>query len=411
MHRKKLIFTTFVILASLQSVIAQRQSALVAPQTTDPNITTNLNNHYVSINRGVSSKSQLVVFFPGTGGVGANQREFNHSAADLGFHAINLTYPNDEPVNGLCGGTNTDLDCYGNVRLEIKDGTNRSALVNVNRANSIENRLIKLLIYLHNQVPNDNWSQFLINNSEINWSKLIVSGHSQGGGHAGIIGRYHSVVRVVMFSAMDFSGIRNSPANWIALPETTPNASTASKFWGFSHQRDESVNFTQLSTRVWPAYGMPPFGKIINVDSSNPPYDNTHSLTTNIECSNFHGCVVVDARLVYKNGIPVFKPVWEYLLSGTLAPLSLTSLQFLKAGITVSRPHVGATTKLYRLVVEGSGFDANSIALVNRATVETEFIDQGEVRAKLPAGKIGRVGSSTVQVRNQSGVASNIVNF
>lgn len=411
MHRKKLIFTAFVILISLQSVIAQRQSALIAPQATDPNITTNLNNHYVSINRGVSPKGQLVVFFPGTGGVGANQKEFNHTAADLGFHAINLTYPNDEPVNGLCGGTNTDLDCYGNVRLEIKDGTNRSSLVNVNRANSIENRLIKLLIYLHNQAPNDNWSQFLINNSEINWSKLIVSGHSQGGGHAGIIGRYHSVVRVVMFSAMDFSGIRNSPATWIALPETTPNASTADKFWGFSHQRDESVNFTLLSTRVWPAYGMPTFGEIQNVDNGNPPYDNTHSLTTNIECSNFHGCVVVDARLVFKNGIPVFKPVWEYLLSGTLAPLSLSSLRFLKAGIPVSRPHVGATTKPYNLVVEGSGFDANSIVLVNGAELETEFIDQGEVRVKLPAGKIGRVGGSTVQIRNQSGAASNIVNF
>lgn len=407
MNGRKLHLIGFIILLFLQNGFAQRQSALVPPQTTDPNINTNLNNHYVSINRGVTPKGQLVVFFPGTGGVGANQREFNHTAADLGFHAVNLTYPNDEPVNGLCGGSNFDLDCYGNVRLEIKDGTNRSSLVNVNRANSIENRLIKLLIYLQNQAPNDDWAQFLVNNSEINWSRVIVAGHSQGGGHAGIIGRYHSVVRVLMFSAMDFSGIRNAPANWIALPETTPNASSVEKFWGFSHQRDESINFTQLSTRVWPAYGMPQFGQIVNVDQNVPPFGNTHSLSTDTECGNFHGCVVVDARLVYVDGVPVFKPVWEYLLSGTLSPLDLGEIRFSKAGQIVGRPSVGVTTKPYRIVITGSGFDVNSTLLVNGAAINTEFISSSELRGKLPPGPFGRFGGSNVQVRNSNGLVSN----
>ncbi|NOT47494.1 MAG: hypothetical protein HOP17_07060, partial [Acidobacteria bacterium] len=401
----------FVFCLFLQELHAQRQSYLIAPQTTDPSISTNLNNHYVSINRGLTPKNQLFVFLPGTGGVAINQREINHTAADLGFHAANLTYPNDEAVNSLCGGFSTDLDCYGNVRLETKDGTDRTALVTVNRANSIENRLIKVLIYLRDQFPADNWGQFLIDNTTINWSKIVVSGHSQGGGHAGIIGRYHSVVRVIMFAAMDFNGATQSPANWIALPNSTPNASSTDKFWAFSHQQDEQVNFSILSTRIWPAYGLPPFGSILNVDGASPPYGNTHSLTSDRVCDNFHGCVVVDARLVRENGIPVYKPVWEYLLSNTVSPLGLTSIEFLRAGSAVSRPPVGISTKYFRVRLQGSGFDANSRVLVNGIEMETEIVNVNELRSGLPPGKIGRVGGSAIQVRNQGGAISNILPF
>lgn len=400
---------TFFVLS--QFAVAQRQSVLIAPQTTDANITNNLNNHYVSINRAVAPKNQLFVFFPGTGGVAFNYLEVNNTAADLGFHAVNLTYPNNEAVNDLCGAPNTNLDCYGNVRLETKDGTDRTSLVSVSRPNSIENRLIKLLIYLRNQAPNDNWGQFLINDSTVNWSKIIISGHSQGGGHAGIIGRFHAVVRVVMFAAMDFNGPTNSPANWISVPASTPNASTPDKFWAFSHTRDEQVNYTLLSNRIWTAYGMNSFGAIVNIDSSAPPFNNTHSLTSNLECDNFHGCIVADARLVRQNGVPIFKPVWEYLLSNTTAPLSVNSIQFLRFGETVNRPRIGVTTKYFRVGIEGNSFDANSKAVINGIETETEFVSANTLRAKLPAGKIGAVGRSTLQIRNLNGAISNVFNF
>ncbi len=394
-----------------QIVAAQRQSVLIAPQTTDPNISTNLNNHYVSINRSLTPKNQLFVFFPGTGGVAFNYLEINNTAADLGFHAVNLTYPNDDAVNSLCGAPNTNLDCYANVRLETKDGTDRTPLVNVSRPNSIENRLIKLLIYLRNQAPNDNWGQFLINDSTLDWSKIIVAGHSQGGGHAGIIGRFHRVVRVIMLAAMDFNGPTNSPANWIALPATTPNASTSDKFWGFAHTRDEQVNFTLLSTRIWTVYGMLNHGAIVNVDNAAPPYNNTHSLTSNIECENFHGCIAADARLVRQNNVPVFKPVWEYLLSNTAPPLNINSIEFLRTEQTINLLPVGVSTKYYRVLIEGNGFDASSKAVINGIETETEFVSANTLRAKLPAGKTRSVGRSILQIRGLNGAISNIFNF
>lgn len=313
-----LILLFVCCVSAVEPVYAQRQTYFIPPKDTDPQIDTKLQSHYVALNKSAPPKNQLFLFFPGTGGVPFFQQQLSNTAADLGFHVINLNYPNDEEANALCGGGSSDLDCYAKVRLEIIDGTDRTPLVNVNRPNSIENRLIKLLIYLRARFPDDGWGQYLVNDSAIKWSSIVVSGHSQGGGHAGIIGRYHLVARVVMFAAMDYNGVRRSPANWIAVPGSTPNATPAERFFGFSHQRDDTVNFTLLSMQVWPAYGMNAFGPVVNVDAAAPPYNNTHSLTSNLDTptGNFHGCVAVDRNLALQaDGTPVYKPVWEYLLA------------------------------------------------------------------------------------------------
>ncbi|MDQ3799794.1 MAG: hypothetical protein M3384_10100 [Acidobacteriota bacterium] len=396
------------------TVAAQLESVFIAPQVTDSQINQNLQNHYVAINRGAPAKNQLFVFFPGTGGVAFNYQEIVNTAANEGFHAVGLTYPNAEAVNELCGGGagNTDLDCYARMRLEVKDGVDRTNLVNVNRPNSIENRLVKLLIYLRAQRPNENWGQFLLDDATINWAKIVVSGHSQGGGHAGIIARFHPVLRAVMFAAMDFNGAANAPANWIAQPNTTPNASTPDKFWGFSHRRDEFVNFTILTNRIYPAYGMPQFGAVVNVDAASPPYNNTHSLTSNIECENFHGCVAADARLVRdSNNVPVYKPVWQHLLANTPAPYGLVALKFLRHGQIVNRPPTGRTVKNYKLVLQGGNFDQNTKILINETEVNTEFVSVNEIRANFPAGKFGSIGSAKVQAVMPNGQKTNSLTY
>ncbi|MBP6002628.1 MAG: IPT/TIG domain-containing protein [Pyrinomonadaceae bacterium] len=400
-----LIITTLISIP----VRGQRQSVFVAPQATDPAISTNLNNHYVSFNGSTPSKGQLFVFLPGTGGVAFNYLEINNTAAYLGFHAVNLNYPNDDAVNSLCGGTNSDLNCYGKIRMETVDGTDRSPLVNVNRANSIENRLIKLLIYLRNTYPALGWQQFLTADSQIDWSKIVIAGHSQGGGHAGIIGRYHGVSRVLMFAAMDFNALSNAPANWIAVPDSTPNATGAARFWGFGHQQDEMVNFTLLSTRIWPAYGMPQYGSIQNADNTSPPYANSHSLTSSRACDNYHGCIAADIRLVLENGVPVYKPVWEYMLSQTSPPSAIGNIAFERFGAGTIRPTVGISTKGHRLVLSGTGFAPQSAVYINGSRVPSEFSNANIIKVSLPAGKFGAVGATKVEIRDADGTRSNTV--
>lgn len=313
-----LLCVVALLLAGGRTVYAQRQSSFVLPEETDARIDTDLEAHYVAYNPSVASRNQLFLFLPGTGAVPRFYQEISNLAADIGYHVVNLNYPNSQAVGILCGGLNTDLDCYGKVRLEVIDGTDRTQLVNVNRSNSIENRLIRLLLYLHARSPGDGWGQYLNADNTLNWTVFVVGGHSQGGGHAGLLGRYHRVSRVIMLAAMDFSTRANALANWIALPATTPNATPADRFFGFAHQRDEMINYTILSTRAWPAYGISSYGGIVNVDQASPSYNNSHSLNSNLEIPGdfFHSAIVADPRLVRRpDGVPIYRPVWEYLLA------------------------------------------------------------------------------------------------
>ena len=406
-----------VVLLCAQPLYAQRQSYFIPPRDTDPQIDTDLQPHYVALDKSVPSKNQLFLFFPGTGGTPFFQQQLNNAAADLGFHVIGLNYPNDQAVNGdLCGGASADLDCYAKVRLEIKDGVDRTSLISVTRANSIENRLIKLLGYLSARFPDDGWGQYLENNT-IKWSAIVVSGHSQGGGHAGIIGRYHLVARVVLFAAMDYNGRAQSPANWIAMPGSTPNATPEERFYGFSHARDDSVNFAILSAQVWPAYGMNAFGPVVNVESAAPPYGNTHSLTSNLDTptGNYHGSVAVDRNLALQaDGTPVYKPVWEYLLSNTIqdgGPPAIASAQILKKGKPVDHLEARAKAKKFQINLAGSGFVMGSQALIDGMEAGTSSVSSTALTVKLPFKKLPGPGMLTVQVRNLDGQVSNTLNI
>ena len=71
----------------------------------------------------------------------ASQQILQNAAAG-GYHALGLAYVNDEAVNELCpvGGP---PECHSDVRVEIITGDDRSELVEVTPADSIDNRLIK----------------------------------------------------------------------------------------------------------------------------------------------------------------------------------------------------------------------------------------------------------------------------
>jgi hypothetical protein len=298
--------------AGVETACAQRQSFFVPPKNTDSQIDIALAPHYVALNTSVPRKNQLLLFFPGTGTGPRSYQIVSNTAADLGFHVINLTYRNFELVNRLCY-ESPDEDCHEKVRLEIIDGTDRTPLVDVDRPNSIENRTIKLLQYLQRTYPGDGWEQFLESDGSIKWASVVASGHSQGGGHAAVLGKYHRLVRVVMFAAMDYNILTMGPANWVGSNNATPSL----EYYAFAHQGDQVYELA--STVIWPAFGMDAFGPPVNVDTSAPPYENSHSLTSNLEIppgTNPHSIVAVDKDAPRRpDGTPVYKPVWEYMLA------------------------------------------------------------------------------------------------
>jgi hypothetical protein len=228
--------------------------------------------------------------------------------AAAGNHVIGLRYPNTWEVTDLCA-TATDLGCYENVRLEIIDGTNRSPLVAVNLANSIVNRLTKLLVYLEGIYPAEGWGRYL-NNGVPNWAVIGFSGHSQGAGHAAVIGKYYALDRVLMFAAPGDAN-SNGIAPWQDRDHLTPTA----VYFGFNHDRDN----WPIKQLVWTLLGLADYGAPVSVDAVASPYGGSHMLRTDAlpatgTYDDAHGAVITDEKTpLAPDGTPLYAPVWRYM--------------------------------------------------------------------------------------------------
>ena len=282
----------------------------ILPQLTDREIDNWLDPHYVAIGKASFRRNQLLLFLSGSYGRPGRQLLIMKEAIELGYHVINLCYPNSWTVAELCQGCQ-DGNCHEKVRLEIIDGDKRSDKVEIGRPNSLENRLVKLLQYLQQQQPEENWQQYWDNNSP-RWESIVVAGHSQGGGHAAMIAKEHIVPRVIMFgSPADYSPFLQSLAPWLAAPHATP----AERYYGFVHLKDPGWARVE---QAWHWLGMTAYGSVINVDRQVTPYNYSHCLVTAAKPARprkYHGCVTNDLhtpRLL--DGTPSFRQVWQYLL-------------------------------------------------------------------------------------------------
>jgi len=218
---------------------------------------------------------------------------------------------NSTAVGVLCG-DDTDAECFWDVRREVITGTNTSPRLVVTPANAIVNRLARLLQHLHATYPTEGWGQFLAAGNP-DWSRVTLAGHSQGGGHVGVLAKLVVLDRAVYFSSpADWRQVANVPATWLARPNVTP----ASRQYAFIHEQDQLVPEAQARAN-WVALGLDVFGAVTNVDAASAPYGGSHRLTTRATpalAASFHGATVVDAATPRAtSGAPLFEGVWGYL--------------------------------------------------------------------------------------------------
>jgi hypothetical protein len=260
-------------------------------------------------------RNKLFVFFPGTNALPSDYRRILALGAAKGFHAIGLSYPNTVTLESLCV-NNVDRTCFENVRKEIITGVNSSDLVEVSAANSIVNRLEKTLVYMAREYPNEAWGQYLLK-GHVNWAKVRIAGHSQGGGHVGMLTKMYKMDRATYFaSPADWSYVYAGPSTWVSQKSLTPS----SKQYAFIHMQDPVIPYVQFSSFVQ-AMGLNAFGLPVSVDGSASPYANTHILTTNADPVQSevvprpqHAITVIDAATpVNADGSGVFRSAWTYL--------------------------------------------------------------------------------------------------
>ncbi|NWG76593.1 MAG: hypothetical protein HXY24_18660, partial [Rubrivivax sp.] len=332
----KLLLTGTVLAAGLSHCLAQFTTCgetnlpgnyvtyFSVPNQTDARITGKNSPQFACLATNGPWRNQLVVFLPGTGGVPRTFENFVQNAANLGFHALALTYDNDTSLASFCA-ADTDPDCYFKVRYEFLTGSNTTSKAVVTRPNSIEFRLAAFLHWLNTNNPAENWGQFLTATNPpwtnaLAWNKFLLAGHSQGSGYVGFIGKLHEVERVVMFAGGDWWLLSNQPPAWASMPSATP----PERWFHFTHLFDAGEFDRGQQVPAWEAFGQMCFAPVANVDQSLPPYAFSHTLTSLLEpCTNsngeidYHNGTINDPPLLRDaNGIPIYTTVWTHLLTG-----------------------------------------------------------------------------------------------
>jgi hypothetical protein len=171
-----------------------------------------------------AAPSTLVLFLVGSGGhpkgpvEAGPQHNFYDAAVQDGRAVLGLAYANVDSVGSLCGGQDA---CFEPTRTSILLGvTQPGSAIQVTIDEGVADRMVKALRYLEAGDPQGNWTQFLVTEDPsvapekaIAWPKIIVSGHSQGGGHAALLGKLFPVLRVVQLSS-PCDNVDGTAATW-----------------------------------------------------------------------------------------------------------------------------------------------------------------------------------------------------
>jgi len=328
---------------------------IIAPQATDDRIDRALANHYVWLDTAARSNQKLFLFLPSGRSAPDTFLLVGQEAARLGYHVISLMYQNDLILVALCGAAaaRSAADgsaCYERARLDIIDGRGRSAAIPelaqagfaVSEANSIDNRLTKLLDSLDAWHPEQGWSRFLVNGAP-KWSRIAVGGHSQGGGEAAMIAKIRLVPRVVMFSSVpDTIPAGQAPA-WISSHKTPSH-----RYFALAHDCDQ---FFRSIVASWDSLGLDAVvassprtdrpgtfcrnwtstsrNAPVAPEHSAPPYGGTHVLITDLQpqlcppppvgaykhrCSHQSTASDFFTPRDPVTGAPLLRDAWRYLL-------------------------------------------------------------------------------------------------
>lgn len=279
----------------------QNISLLIDPVQTDGNYSSNEKSHYV-VRNNQTHLNKLLLFIGGSFSTPKNYNRVCDYGASIGLDVISISYPNNVAAAPL--GSSSDQFVFDNYRDEICFGNSVSDEVDVNNFDSINTRTIKLLEYLHLEYPDQNWNQYLTSSNILHWENIIVSGHSQGSGHACYLGKKNMVDRVVMFSGPnDYSSYYDEPANWVSQIGDTP----IDKHFSLLHTQDQIVSFSN-QVEILRDLGLLFSSETPTlVDDLTSPYSNSNSLSLNISALSNHNSTIGNNSILPE--------IWTYMFT------------------------------------------------------------------------------------------------
>jgi hypothetical protein len=273
----------------------------VSPSEADPQIKRYTADNIILFKHDVARKAHLLVFFSGTLGTPASGSPFLEAGAKAGYRVIGLEYDNAVSVPGTCG-KSPDPACSDRFRQKRVFGDDVSKDIDDLPAESAVNRLTKLLEYLDAHHHNESWGQYL-RKGKPDWSRIAVSGHSQGGGMAAYIAKKEKVARVIILSgAWDRVEATKVWAPWI----TSPSATLLDRWYAAYHQRESGADAMKPA---YEALKIPPSHVRMLSLAPNPEFKASPGTDV------YHGSMV-SARTTPRdaNGEPAYAADWAFML-------------------------------------------------------------------------------------------------
>lgn len=276
---------------------------MVRPCDTDSRISAHSAPHVCWTPDG-ASRGLLIVFLPGLNHAPRARFAFASVASKLGYHIIALSYPNSFSAQKACENSHR-VGAHLRFRRAVVEGGDTGMNRKIVPADAIENRLVKLLIYLAERSPSDQWGQFIGTHRQPRWNKIVIMGMSLGGGYAYVIGKIHDVAGVMMFgSPKDYSAYFKRPASGFDDQTRTP----VNRFFVFNHWEDPTLGTHEQQRQLFTQMHLINLG-VADADRQSTDYHHAHILYTHVDLPKElrHASVLADSTIC--------RSVWRYLLT------------------------------------------------------------------------------------------------
>ncbi len=165
-----------------------------------------------------ASNGAVVLFLNGTGSspaacIASPRKNFYLAATSLGYAVVALSYRSTTRPVVLCGDTSASDDaCYFPTRQTLIEGVLQpgaaAGVADILPSEGIVPRFGLALAWLAAHDPGHGWDAFLLpgddasgGGAQVDWTRVVVAGHSQGGGHAAACGKLFPLKRVIQLSS------------------------------------------------------------------------------------------------------------------------------------------------------------------------------------------------------------------
>lgn len=198
-----------------------------------------------------AARGQLLLFFNGSGGsprgaIASASTSFYSVARAQGLHVLALSYRSDDAIGTLCATAANRDACFLQTRTTVLTGVYQdgaaASLRGIALHEGVYARALAALVALARRDPAGGWDGYFDGamlatpQRAIRWERVMASGHSQGGGHAALLGRRHALARVIAL-ASPCDNTRGAAARWL-VNDGTYATDPATRFFGLGAPGD-----------------------------------------------------------------------------------------------------------------------------------------------------------------------------